>query len=300
MSNQPMSNEEIPNVRDIDELSGVETTGHEWDGIKELNNPLPRWWLWTLYATIIWSAGYVVLYPAFPGLTSASKGIWNWSSRADVRIDAAAVEQGRQAINDQIAAMDINAILGDEKIRTYAVSAGASTFKVFCSQCHGSGAQGGPGYPNLNDDSWLWGGKPEQVLHTIAHGVRNQTDADARLSMMPSFGKDQLLTSDQITQVSNHVLKLAKREHDVALAMSGATVYTENCAACHGEQGDGNPELGAPQVNDAIWLYGSSPTEITAQIHNPKHGLMPAWQPRLGESKVKQLTAYVLSLGGGQ
>lgn len=285
---------------EIDQLSGVDTTGHEWDGIRELNNPLPRWWLWTLYATIAWAIGYMVVYPAIPGLTGATKGIWDWSSRADVRNAITAVEQGRQAMNDKIAAMDINAILADQDVRSFAVSAGGSTFKVYCSQCHGSGAQGGAGFPNLNDDSWLWGGKPEQVLQTIAHGIRDTTDAETRDSLMPAFGKDGVLTPEQISQATQFVMQLGKLEHDSTIAAAGATVFAENCASCHGEKGEGNQDLGAPQLNDAIWLQGATAEAISAQIHAPKHGMMPSWQPRLGESKVKQLTAYVLSLGGGQ
>ena len=286
--------------REIDELSGVQTTGHDWDGIKELNNPLPRWWLWTLYATVVFALGYVIVYPAIPGATSASTGLWQWSSRADVRNELAAVEQGRQAMNDRIAAMDINAILTDENVRSYAASAGGSIFKVYCSQCHGSGAQGGPGFPNLNDDSWLWGGKPEQVLQTIANGVRDTSSAQTRDSLMPAFGKDALLTADQMSQVTNHVLKLAQLKHDTVLATAGAQIFTDNCAACHGDAGQGNAAFGAPQLNDAIWLYGSEPRQIAAQVNMPKHGMMPAWQARLGESRVKQLAVYVLSLGGGQ
>jgi cytochrome c oxidase cbb3-type subunit III len=286
--------------KDIDQLSGVETTGHEWDGIKELNNPMPRWWLWTLYATIVWSIGYIVVYPALPGITSTSKGIWEWSSRADLRTELASVEQGRQAMNDKIASMDIDAILADQEARAFSVAAGSSMFKVYCSQCHGSGAQGGPGFPNLNDDSWLWGGQPEQVQQTIAHGVRDTSNPDTRDSLMPSFGKDGILTAEQISQVANHVRQIANLEHDATAASAGAPLFAENCSSCHGEKGEGNQELGAPQLNDAIWLMGSETAEIAAQVRQPKHGMMPGWQVRLGESRVKQLTTYVLSLGGGQ
>jgi cytochrome c oxidase cbb3-type subunit III len=286
--------------KEIDEVTGVDTTGHEWDGIKELNNPLPRWWLWTLYATIVWSISYVIVYPALPGLSSATKGVWNWSSRADLRNELVTVELGRQEMNDKIAKMDIRAILADEQVRTFAVSAGASIFKVNCVQCHGSGAAGGPGYPNLNDDSWLWGGKPEQIQLTIAHGIRSDADPDTRNNQMPAFGKDDILTFEQVKQTTQYVLQLGGLQHDATLAAAGATVYAENCVACHGEKGEGNQELGGPQLNDAIWLFGDKPEQITAQINNPRMGMMPNWQARLGESKVKQLTAYVLSLGGGQ
>jgi cytochrome c oxidase cbb3-type subunit III len=286
--------------QEIDDVTGVDTTGHEWDGIKELNNPLPRWWLWTLYATIIWSIGYVIVYPAFPGLTSASKGLWNWSSRGDLRLELSSLEQDRKAINDQIAKMDINAILADEKIRTFAVSAGASTFKVNCVQCHGSGAQGGPGYPNLNDDSWIWGGKPEQIQQTIAHGIRSPVDGETRANQMPAFGKDGILKPEEINQVANYVLQLGGLTHDALAASKGTAIFKENCAACHGDSGEGKQDLGGPQLNDAIWLYGNKPDQIIAQINNPRQGMMPNWQARLGETKVKELAAYVLSLGGGQ
>ncbi len=286
--------------REIDEISGVDTTGHEWDGIKELNNPLPRWWLWTLYATIVWAIGYVIVYPALPGLSTTSKGLWGWSSRGDLRAEMVVADQGRQHMIDKISAMDIQAILADKQVRTFAIAAGSSVYKVNCVQCHGSGAQGGIGYPNLNDDSWIWGGTPEQIQLTLAHGIRAPDDPDTRNNQMPAFGKDGILNPEQINQVANHVYQLGGLEHDVALATAGATLFSENCASCHGEKGEGNPELGSPQLNDAIWLYRSTPEEIRAQIYNPRQGMMPAWQARLGENKIKQLTAYVLSLGGGQ
>jgi cytochrome c oxidase cbb3-type subunit III len=272
--------------REIDNISGVGTTGHEWDGIKELNNPLPRWWLWTLYATIVWAIGYAVVYPALPGLTSNTKGIWQWSSRADLK--------------SSIAKTDINGILADEKLRSFAVAGGASLYKVHCVQCHGSGAQGGVGYPNLNDDSWIWGGAADQVQQTLTHGVRYDSDPDTLVLMMPAFGKDGILDANQIDDTANFVSQLAKLEHDAVKATRGAAIFAEQCAACHGDKGEGNKTLGAPQLNDAIWLYGGTSSEIKAQIAAPRHGVMPGWQARLGDTKVKQLTAYVISLGGGK
>ncbi len=286
--------------REVDDRSGVDTTGHEWDGIKELNNPLPRWWLWTLYATIVWAIGYVILYPAIPGLHSNSLGIWQWSSRADLQTQLADAATSRQAMDDSIAKADIKAIMADDKMRTFAVAGGASIFKVNCVQCHGSGAQGGVGYPNLNDDSWIWGGTPEQIMATIAHGARFEGDPDTHALLMPSFGKDGILDATQIDNVANFVRQLAQLDHDATKATAGATVFADQCAACHGDKGEGNKTAGAPQLNDAIWLYGNTMADITAQIKLPRQGVMPAWQARLGEGKVKQLTAYVHSLGGGQ
>lgn len=284
----------------VDQVSGVETTGHSWDGIHELNNPLPRWWLWTLYATIIFSIGYVIVYPAIPGLSGNTRGLWNWSSRGDIAAEIAAAEQGQAAVTEKIKAMDINAIMADDQVKAFAVAAGASTFKVNCVQCHGSGAQGGPGYPNLNDDSWLWGGKPEQIVQTLQHGIRFDADADTRTSLMPNFGKDGILDATQISNVAAHVRKLAGLEADEAAATAGTQVFADNCAACHGASGEGNMDLGAPQLNDQVWFYGNTQDDIVRQINAPRHGVMPAWQAKLGDTRIKELAAYILSLGGGQ
>ncbi|PHP66464.1 cytochrome-c oxidase, cbb3-type subunit III [Zhengella mangrovi] len=281
----------------IDEVSGVETTGHEWDGIRELNNPLPRWWLWTFYFTIIWAIGYTIVYPAWPGLTTNTKGLFNWSSRGAVATEMAAADAAKASLVEKIANTDLPGILADNEMRTFATAAGASTFKVYCSQCHGSGAQGGPGYPNLNDDDWLWGGDIDAIHTTIAHGIRYEQDDDTRVSEMPAFG--EILEPEQIKQVAAYVASLSGTPSDEAAAKAGATVFAENCAACHGEDGRGMKEVGAPNLADSLWLYGSSEDAIAAQIRNPKHGVMPAWNARLGDTKVKELAVYVHSLGGG-
>ena len=281
----------------IDEVSGVETTGHEWDGIRELNNPLPRWWLWTFYATIIWAIGYTIAYPAWPGLTGNTQGVLGWSSRGAVATEMTEAEAAKAGMVEKIANTDLAGILADDEMRTFATAAGGSTFKVYCSQCHGSGATGGPGYPNLNDDDWIWGGDIEAIHQTIAHGVRYDQDDDTRISEMPAFG--EMLEGDQIRQVAAYVASLSGEASDPAAAEEGATVYADNCAACHGDDGRGMVELGAPNLADALWLYGSSEVAIASQIRNPKHGVMPAWVARLGETKVKELAVYVHSLGGG-
>jgi cytochrome c oxidase cbb3-type subunit 3 len=281
--------------KEIDEISGVATTGHEWDGIKELDNPMPRWWLWTFYATIFWALVYTIAYPAWPLVTSATTGILNWSSRADLQAELVSAEAAK---SDYIAAIEkasVEEILADDTLRQFAISAGAAAFKVNCVQCHGSGAAGSPGYPNLNDDEWLWGGSPEDIRATIAHGIRFAGDDETRVSEMPAFA--DILSRNEIDAVVKHVLALSSGG-DVADA--GAEIFAQNCAACHGETGKGNPELGAPDLTDAIWLYGSEPAEIAAQIRRPRHGVMPAWEARLGETAVKELTVYVHSLGGGE
>lgn len=290
----------MANSNEIDDVTGVETTGHDWDGIKELNNPLPRWWLWTFYLCILFAIGYVIAYPAIPGLNGVSKGLLGWSSRADIRQELSAAEQANSAVIGKIKSSNITDILANENLRTFAVAAGASTFKVRCATCHGSGAQGGPGFPNLNDNSWLWGGKPEEILQTITHGIRDPSDIDTRTSLMPAFGQDKILTNDQIVAVASYVRQISKQEADATLAATGAKIFADNCAACHGDNGEGKKEMGAPQLSDAIWLYKGDLNAITRQINYPRHGVMPAWGSRLGEVSVKELAAYIHSLGGGE
>lgn len=286
--------------KEIDEVSGVETTGHEWDGIKELNNPLPRWWLWTFYACIIWALAYTVFYPAWPGITGATAGILGWSSRADLAEEVETAKAAQAVYLDKLAATDITQVSADPDMVQFASAGGASMFKVYCVQCHGSGAQGGPGYPNLNDDSWIWGGTIEDIYTTLMHGVRYAADEDTRISDMPAFGRDEILPREDIDNVAWYVRKLSGQDYEEANAAAGETIFADNCAACHGDNGEGMPELGAPRLNDAIWLYGGTHADIVAQVSSPRQGVMPAWSGRLGETSVKQLAVYVHGLGGGQ
>ncbi|MBZ9725871.1 cytochrome-c oxidase, cbb3-type subunit III [Mesorhizobium sp. CO1-1-11] len=287
-----MSNEHI------DEISGISTTGHEWDGIKELNNPLPRWWVITFYITIAWAIGYTIAYPAWPMLSSATKGVLGYSSRNEVKSELAAAEAAKAKYVTAIEQKTVSEIAANDALREFAVAAGGAAFKVNCVQCHGSGAQGSKGFPNLNDDDWLWGGKAEYIQQTIMHGIRFTSDADTRQSEMPAFG--DVITADQIKQVSTYVASLSGQVQDASLIEPGAKVFAESCVACHGDKAKGNRELGAPDLTDAIWLYGSGETAIAAQVQSPKHGVMPAWTGRLGETKVKELAVYVHSLGGGE
>ncbi|MGI9408350.1 MAG: cytochrome-c oxidase, cbb3-type subunit III [Hyphomicrobiaceae bacterium] len=284
----------------MDDLSGIETTGHEWDGIKELNNPLPRWWLWTFYATIVFSIGYVIYYPAIPLITTATSGVSGITNRQLVEQDMAAAAKAQGVLLDRIATTPIDKIRDHEDLYRFAIAGGKSNFKVYCSQCHGSGAQGAPGYPNLNDDDWLWGGDLAAIYTTIAHGVRNEEDDDTRTSEMPAFAAGGVLTNDQIRDIAEYVLKLSGREFDASMAGRGGTVYAEQCASCHGENGKGGREFGAPNLADALSLYGGERDKIVSQIRNPNHGVMPGWIKRLGKARVKQLAVYVHSLGGGE
>lgn len=283
-----------------DDVTGVDTTGHEWDGIKELNNPMPRWWLWTFYATIVWAIGYCIAYPAWPLIENATPGILGYSSRADVAREISFARAEQAELIQAIETKPLADIRQDPAAFSFAVSGGRAAYLVNCSQCHGSGAAGSAGYPNLNDDDWLWGGTPDAIYETLRNGIRYERNDETRWSEMPAFGRDGLLDRQQIADVSHYVLKLAGQEHDDGQARAGAVLYEENCAACHGDKGQGDKSQGAPNISDPIWLYGGSAAEIAQQIHAPKHGVMPAWDFRLRDATLKQLAIYVHSLGGGE
>jgi cytochrome c oxidase cbb3-type subunit 3 len=280
----------------------VETTGHEWDGIEELNNPLPRWWLWTFYATIVWALIYSILFPAWPLITGATPGVLGFSTRANVAAEIQRFEAANGPMRDRLVAADLAAIKDDPELLQFATSAGAAVFRTNCSQCHGSGAAGvqASGYPNLLDDDWLWGGAMEDIHTTITHGIRNTTDDEARYSQMPAFGVDGLLEAPQIDAVVQHVLAISGQEHDAALAAEGATVFAENCAACHTEAGTGDRTQGAPNLTDAIWLYGGTVDDLTYTVNNARFGVMPNWNQRLSEADIRSVALYVHSLGGGE
>jgi cytochrome c oxidase cbb3-type subunit III len=284
------------------EVRQVETTGHSWDGIEELNNPLPRWWVWVFYATIVWGIGYTVAYPAWPLITGATPGVLGASTRADVAAEIASVDAANAAIKEKLTAADLTAISADPDLAGYAERAGAAVFRTNCAQCHGSGAAGfeGKGYPNLLDDDWLWGGTMEDIHLTVTHGIRNTTDADARYSEMPKFGVDGILDETQIAQVAEHVLAISGQDHDAALATEGATLYADNCAACHMEDGSGDRTQGAPKLTDAIWLYGGSREKIIETVTKARFGVMPNWNERLSEDEIRAVAYYVHSRGGGE
>ncbi len=282
----------------IDEISGVETTGHEWDGIRELNNPMPRWWVWTFYVTILWAVAYAIAYPAIPMITSATRGYLGFSSRAELQQDLNQAKVAQTKFHDMIAAKTVQEIDADPSLREFAIAGGASAFKVNCAPCHGSGASGGPGFPNLNDDDWLWGGDLDSIQATIAHGVRYEADADTHVSEMPAFR--DMLDPVQTKQVAAYVWSLTNTPSDASGAEAGKQIFLDNCAACHGEDAKGKFEMGAPNLADAIWLKGSGEDAIVRQVMAPRHGVMPAWAGRLGDTAVKELTVFVHSLGGGQ
>jgi len=288
----------------IDALSGVETTGHEWDGIQELNTPMPRWWLLVLYITIIWSVGYWIVYPAWPTISGdhergGTKGVADWTEYKKLEENLAEIEQRRGEYLARFNKASFDEIMNDPELYAFALAGGQAAFKDNCATCHGTGGAGGKGYPNLNDDDWLWGGDIPSIYQTIKYGIR--IHPKGRQSEMPAF-KD-MLTPPQITATAEYVDGLHSGEKAAGEnAALGAKTFQENCAACHGEDGRGKREFGAPNLADAIWLKSEAGgvKAIKSQIKYPKHGQMPAWGERLDDATVRQLTVYVHELGGGE
>jgi len=277
---------------------GFETTGHSWDGIEEWNNPLPKWWVWVFYLTIIWGIWYTIAYPAWPLVERATAGYKEFSTRAQVAEDIAAVDAANAEINAKLAAADLTAIADDAALNSYANNAGKAVFMTWCAQCHGSGAAGAKGYPNLLDDDWLWGGDIEAIHETISYGIRNEQSDMARFSEMPKFG--EILEEGEISQVVNYVMSLSGDANDASQVAAGETVFMDNCAACHADDASGDIYQGAPNLKDAIWLYGGDYDTLMETVTNARYGVMPAWEGRLDEAEIRAVSAYVHQLGGGE
>ncbi|QIK95756.1 cytochrome-c oxidase, cbb3-type subunit III [Sphingomonas sp. HDW15A] len=282
----------------IDEPTGTETVGHEWDGIEELDTPMPRWWLWTLYATIAWALIYTVLYPAWPLINKATAGVWNWSSREQFAAEMKAERDRKRPVELALAQLPIERLPEDSKLLNAAVQGGAAAFKVNCVQCHGSGAAGSKGYPNLNDDDWLWGGDLKAIHQTLEHGIRQPGNEKTRGGAMPAFGGG--LSDQQIEDVALFVRTLSGAERPSAASLRGQAVFAGNCAVCHGASGTGTRAVGAPNLTDKIWLFGGDRDTIIETITKGRGGIMPSWGNRLDAVTVKMLAAYVHSLGGGE
>jgi cytochrome c oxidase cbb3-type subunit III len=285
---------------DIDTVSGTATTGHAWDGIKELNTPLPRWWVITFYLTIIWAVGYWIVYPAWPLISSNTKGLLGYSSRAEVAVELANLEKIRGDKMAALATASLADIEKDPALLALARARGKTVFGDNCAACHGTGATGAKGFPNLNDDDWLWGGTLEQIEQTIRYGARSG-NVKAHEGQMLAFGKDGILKRDEIVAVANYVRSLSGLSTEQGYdAKAGAKIFAENCVACHGDNAKGNPELGAPNLTDPIWLYGSDEAILVETITNGRAGVMPAWEGRLDPVTIKAMAVYVHSLGGGK
>ncbi len=284
----------------IDEPTGTPTVGHEWDGIEELDTPMPRWWLWTLFATIVWAVVYCVLYPAWPMLNSATIGVLGWSSHAQLAAETEAERVRKAPLQLAMARIPVERLNADSRLMQAAIEGGRAAFKVHCVQCHGSGAAGSKGYPNLNDDDWLWGGNIKQIHTTLVNGVRQPGNTETRISQMPAFGRDGILDAAQVQDVVSYVRVVARQEKPGVSARRGAAIFAENCVVCHAANATGNRAVGAPNLTDAIWLFGGDRDALTQTVTNARYGVMPAWGTRLDSVTIKMLAAYVHSLGGGE
>ncbi|MEQ9518505.1 MAG: cytochrome-c oxidase, cbb3-type subunit III [Parvibaculum sp.] len=287
-----------------DDVTGIDTTGHEWDEIRELNNPLPKWWVYSFYVSIIWSVVYWIVMPAWPifmdGAWTYTGGVIGYEQRRVVENEVAEVTAGRQQYLDQIAEQDFDTIRSNGELMEVALAGGGAAFGDNCAPCHGSGAQGSTGYPNLNDDEWIWGGSIDDIHLTLQHGIRWELDDNTRLSEMPRFLADEIFTKEEVGNVADFVLALSGQAEMTESATAGRALFESQCAACHNNDGTGNRELGAPNLTDAIWLYGGERADIVESISNARAGAMPAWGDRLDPVTVKQLALYVHSLGGGE
>lgn len=275
------------------------TTGHEWDGIREYDKPTPRWWLWVLYASILWSVAYWIAMPSWPLIRDYTRGVLGYSQRLVLEQEINDARAAQEKFDIRLAMASLQQIRTDPELLEFAMAGGRSSYAVNCSQCHGLGAAGFPGYPNLNDDAWLWGGSLEAIQKTIRYGVRSD-HPDTRDSVMPAFLKDELLTPAQINDVTEYVLALSGQKSDDGAARRGKIIYAEQCASCHRPTGKGNAEFGAPDLTDAIWLFGGDKKTISDIIAYSRRGVMPAWEARLDPVTIKQIAIYVHALGGGK
>lgn len=290
----------MPTKIEKDSVTGTETTGHEWDGLKELNTPLPKWWIYVWVASIVWAIGYCLLYPSVPFGTGYFHGLLGYSSRTAVTQAVARVDARRDLYMKRIAAEPFAAILKDPQLMQVAETAGAITFAENCQPCHGQGGAGRIGYPALAAGAWIWGGTLPEIQQTITYGIRSG-DPKARQSQMPPFGTGEMLTPDQIQDVASFVWSKFYGHVTPGQDISaGAKIFAENCAVCHGTDGQGNRMVGAPRLASHVHLYGDSRAAIVSQVTSPRGGVMPNWNERLDPATIKAVAIYVHALGGGE
>ena len=290
-------------IKDVDDHSGVETTGHSWDGIKELNNPLPRWWLYIFYASVAWAVVYMIFMPALPalpGMGTNTPGLRGHSDRAEVMQAVAALETQRAENSAVLLEASLEEIETDRSLQQFALAMGESIFGDNCATCHGAGGRGAKGYPSLADDVWLWDGTLDGIEYTLRHGIRHEGNNQTRFSAMPAFGRDGLLQRSQVADLTQYVLNLSGREADQAAVQRIEPLFQQQCAICHMPNGTGDRSQGAPNLTDAEWIFGESEQDIYNSIFNARNAHMPAWEDRLSDASIKAVAVYVHTLGGGE
>ncbi len=286
--------------KEIDALTGTATTGHEWDGLRELNTPLPRWWLWLFYITIVWAIGYWIVYPAWPLLNNSTQGVFGWHTRSAIVADLDELKLQRGPMMDRLASATVAEIAADPQLLDFARAQGRVAFADNCAPCHGAGGGGGKGYPNLNDDDWLWGGKLADIEQTIRHGARSGDDkghkAICRRSAATGYSRPTRFRRSPT--LSDHCPAFPPNPAPNSLLAKKSSPITASFVT--GAEGKGKREIGAPNLTDKIWLYGADKATIVQGIQNGRGAVMPAWSGRLSEPIIKALTVYVYSFGGGE
>lgn len=286
-----------------DPVTGRETTGHEWNGIKELDTPVPRGVLIFLIVTHIWAIAWWFLAPTWPLGTTYTRGLLGIDQRTTVEAQVIEGQQQRASWTTRLEKEPYEAILADEGLMQTVRDTGRQLFGDNCAACHGRDGKGGANYPDLTDDDWLWGGTPEQIEQTMRVGI-NTAHPDSRIGQMPAFGKDQMLESDQVRNVAAYVYSLTNSgystEQNVDRIEAGREVFVTNCVACHGENGEGNREVGAPNLTDAYWVYGGAMDTIIASVHGGRQGHMPTWDERMTTAEIRTLAVYVHDMGTRQ
>lgn len=277
-----------------DPHSGYLTTGHDWNGITELNSPVPRPVWWFLGVTHVAALLIILLWPAIPLWFTATTGLLGTNQYVEVDAKVAEAIQARSVWTDQIAALPVADIQADPALMAKVRGTGATLFGTNCAACHGTEAMGGPGFPNLTDADWTWGGSPDEIMETLRVGI-NVDHPDSRLSQMLAFGHDEILSRGEVALLVPHVIGLSNPETPTDPA--AVALFSDNCAACHGDDAKGVPDLGAPNLTDDIWLYGGDAASVRETLWNGRQGQMPSWESRLSETDRKILTLYVLSLG---
>lgn len=279
---------------DTDPVTGYETTGHNWNGIRELNTPFPRIVIWALALTFAYSAVAWVLLPAWPLGRDYTRGLLGLDQG---EIAAEGYQRLAEARADWVtlfASGDFTALAADKTLMARAMPAAARLFADNCAACHGATGTGGPGFPNLADQDWLWGGDPETVAETLRVGI-NSAHLETRFSQMPAFGRDGMLPRNEIAAVADHVLALSSGKADPN--SPSTTLFAENCSSCHGEAGTGGLGVGAPVLVDDQWIYGGSRDDILTTLRQGRQGVMPAWENRLSATEINMLALYVAGLG---
>lgn len=283
-------------VKEVDGVSGRETTGHEWNGIKELDTPVPRGVLLFLIVTHIWAIAMWFLLPTWPLGTTYTKGLLGVDQRQTVNARVAEAQQARAAWTRRLETEDYASLMKDPSLMAFVRSTGRQLFGDNCAACHGRDGRGRANYPDLTDDDWLWGGDPEHIEQTLRVGV-NAPHPESRQGQMPAFGRDEMLTADQVKSVAAYVYALTHPEFASPRIAAGKEVFATTCVACHGEEGKGNRDIGAPNLTDRYWLYGGDLDTIIATVHGGRQGHMPTWDERLTKAEIRTLALYVHDLG---